>query len=112
MGLAESCEKVGDGGAVDIGDPGLDFFVILCAYGSSSSWECDLDIGCDEYAYCDRPGSRLLPYGWYALVRWWRLECERWPGPDSSLEAASARRSMGRERPFGLVLLLLKPLER
>jgi hypothetical protein len=39
VGLQESWEKVGDGGAVDVGEPGLDFFVILCEYGSSSSCE-------------------------------------------------------------------------
>jgi len=60
VGLAESCENVGEGGAVDMGEPGRDFFVILCEYWSSSSWECDLDIGCDEYAYCERPGRRWL----------------------------------------------------
>lgn len=48
MGLAESWENVGEGGAVDIGEPGRDLFVILCAYGSSSSCECDLDMGCEE----------------------------------------------------------------
>jgi len=35
------------------------------------------------------------------------LECEWWLGRCSSLEAASASRSMFLERPFGLVLLLL-----
>ena len=37
VGEQESWENVGEGGAVDIGEPGLDFLVILCAYWSSSS---------------------------------------------------------------------------
>ncbi len=47
VGEVELCEKVGEGGAVDWGEDGLDFFVILCEYGSSSSCECDLDMGWD-----------------------------------------------------------------
>ena len=30
VGLQESWEKVGEGGAVEFGEPGLDFLVILC----------------------------------------------------------------------------------
>ena len=48
VGEHESCEKVGEGGAVERGEPGRDFFVMRCAYGSSSSCECDLDMGCEE----------------------------------------------------------------
>jgi hypothetical protein len=50
VGDSESCEKVGDGGAVENGLFGLLFLVCLWLYGSSRSRECDLDAGCEmEY---------------------------------------------------------------
>lgn len=48
VGDIESVEKVGDGGFVEKGDPGLDLFANRCPYWSSSSCECVLDIGWDE----------------------------------------------------------------
>jgi hypothetical protein len=57
VGDVESWEKVGEGGAVEKGELGLDFFVIRCEYGSSVSWECERDIGCD-IEYWARPGIR------------------------------------------------------
>ena len=46
VGEQESWEKVGEDGAVDTGEVGLDFFTARWAmYWSSSSCECDLDIG-------------------------------------------------------------------
>jgi hypothetical protein len=54
----------------------------------------------------------LLLYGWYPVVRW-RVWCEKawWLGwRCSRREAASARRSMLRAKPLGLLLLLWLPL--
>lgn len=49
VGEQESHEKVGEGGFVEKGEPGLERLVLLCAiYTSSSSCECERDIECDE----------------------------------------------------------------
>ena len=61
MGERESCENVGEDGAVDLGELGLERF----AFRPDSSWyscECDLDIGC-EMAYADSEGSRPVVFG-------------------------------------------------
>lgn len=47
VGEIDSWENDGEGGAVDCGEAGLDFFVMRCAYWSSSSCECERDMGCD-----------------------------------------------------------------
>lgn len=47
VGEQESCENVGEEGAVETGELGRDFLVERCeTYGSSSSCECERDMGC------------------------------------------------------------------
>jgi hypothetical protein len=76
VGEVESCENVGEGGAVEYGELGRDFFVMRWLYGSSASCECERDIGCecDESEYWARPGIRApwpgRLYGW-ARCWWW-----------------------------------------
>ena len=49
---------MGEPGAVDCGVGGLERLGTRLMYESSSSWEWERDIECEEYAYAESEGRR------------------------------------------------------
>lgn len=113
VGERESCENVGEGGAVENGLFGRLFFVGLWRYGSSASCECDRDMGCAEMEYCARLAPDCL-----AAVKALEIGGKRFaevkPCSPSSCEAAVDKMfilSPCLDGPIGLcVPLLVEPL--